>query len=149
VPCFTFFKTRLHPRSRTLCSFGRLAVAGVQSITYYETTGWTGVMEAESGNPMPEYFPSLAGTVFPLYHVFADIGEFQGGTVQMPTTTQPLEVQGVALSRSAKTCVLVANLSSQEKEVRVLFPRTTRRVRIRNRAGSSRFGAAALRDCAN
>ncbi len=52
----------------TAGSFKYLAEAGTQSITFYETTGWRGVMETEAGSPLPELFRSLPGTVFPMYH---------------------------------------------------------------------------------
>ena len=56
----------------------RTAESGVSSATYYETTGWRGVMETAQGSPLPELFPSLPGGVFPLYHVFADLTEGEG-----------------------------------------------------------------------
>ncbi|MEZ4678122.1 MAG: hypothetical protein R2932_28290 [Caldilineaceae bacterium] len=68
--------------SWTLGSIKYLAESGaVDSITYYETTGWRGVMERAAGSPLPEKFSSMPGAVFPLYHVLADVGEFAGGEV--------------------------------------------------------------------
>ena len=52
----------------TLGSIKNLAQSGASSLTYYETTGWRGVMETERGCPIPEKFRSLPGTIFPLYH---------------------------------------------------------------------------------
>ena len=65
----------------TLGSIKYLAAAGAASATYFETTGWRGVMESAAGSPAPARFPSLPGAVFPLYHILADAGEFAGGDV--------------------------------------------------------------------
>ena len=65
----------------TAGSLKYLCASGAASLTYYETSGWRGVMELASGAPLPERFRSLPGGVFPLYHVLADIGEFAGGEI--------------------------------------------------------------------
>ena len=62
----------------TVGSLRALALGGAQSLTYYETTGWRGVMETASGSPMPELFHSIPGSVFPVYHVFAALAGFRG-----------------------------------------------------------------------
>jgi hypothetical protein len=59
----------------TLGAIARLAHSEAAQLTFYETTGWRGVMETERGAASTN-FPSLPGTVFPLYHVLADVGEF-------------------------------------------------------------------------
>ena len=50
----------------TLAMIKALAEAGADSVTFYETTGWRGVMETAAGSPLPEKFPSIPGAVFPL-----------------------------------------------------------------------------------
>lgn len=42
----------------------------VESLTFYETTGWRGLMEAEAGSPKPTLFGSALGEIFPVYYVF-------------------------------------------------------------------------------
>src|SRR5262249_1291876 len=58
----------------TLGSLHSVAEGRASSVSYYETTGWLGVMETERGSPLPDRFPSLPGAVFPMYHVLADVG---------------------------------------------------------------------------
>jgi hypothetical protein len=61
----------------TLGSIAALCGAGgCHSITYYETTGWRGIMETEQGSPLPALFPSMPGSVLPVYHVFAGIAGY-------------------------------------------------------------------------
>jgi hypothetical protein len=101
----------------TLGSLKYLAEAGVESVTHYETTGWRGVMERESGSPAP--FPSLPGAVFPLYHVLADAGEFAGGEVLRTVSDNPLSVEALALRKAGRTALLVARLTGDPDGVRL------------------------------
>jgi len=103
----------------TLGSLKYLAESAPQSITYYETTGWRGVMEIEAGAPVPERFRSISGAVFPLYHILADVGEFAGGQVIPTTSSASLKVDGLALRTDGKTRVLLANLSPERQQVSV------------------------------
>ncbi len=71
---------RVDPRQRepfaaawTIGSIRQLALAGTHSATWFETTGWLGVMERAGGSPLPDVFPSAAGEVFPVWHALADL----------------------------------------------------------------------------
>lgn len=103
----------------TLGSLKRLAEAGAASVTYYETTGWRGVIETEAGPPLPERFRSWAGAAFPLYHVLADLGEYRGGEVVASRSSQPLTLDGMILEQGGRRCTIVANLSHGLQRVRV------------------------------
>ena len=103
----------------TLGSIKYLSESGASSVTYYETTGWRGVMETASGSPLPEKFRSLPGTVFPLYHVLADVGEFAGGEILVSKSSDPLKVEGIVLRKNGKTRTLLANLTSDSQQIRV------------------------------
>ena len=102
----------------TLGSIKQLAETGeVASITYYETTGWRGVMESAQGSPLPQQFPSLPGGVFPLYHLLADVGEFAGGEVLQSKSSEPLKVEGLVLQKDERRRVLLANFTGQAQRV--------------------------------
>lgn len=103
----------------TLGSLKYLALAGAHSVTYYETTGWRGVMETEAGSPLPEAFRSLPGTTFPIYHLLADVGEFAGDEVMRTTSTSPLAVEGLGLINGECGRVLLANLTGSQQMVTV------------------------------
>jgi hypothetical protein len=60
----------------TLGTVAALGEQGVQSLTFFETTGWRGVMESDAGSPLPGLFPSAPGMLFPVYHVFAALAGF-------------------------------------------------------------------------
>jgi len=103
----------------TLGSIKYLAESGADSVTYYETTGWRGVMETEQGSPIPQKFRSLAAAVFPLYHVLADVDEFARGEVVPSASNTPLAVDGLTLRKGGKTRVLLANFTDKEQNVQV------------------------------
>lgn len=101
----------------TLGSINALAHQDVASITYFETTGGKGVMETEQGTPLPERFASLPGSVFPVYHLLADVGEFAGGKVLEIETSAPLAIQALALAAGERRRLLVANLTFNHQTV--------------------------------
>jgi hypothetical protein len=109
----------------TLGSLSALVLSeGLYSLTYYETIGWRGVMETEAGSPRPEEFPSPAGAVFPLYHVFADCAGF--------THASPLvginrfQLSGMVLGNGrGNRRLLLANLQPASQSVRLKIPGRT------------------------
>jgi hypothetical protein len=103
----------------TAGSLKALAGSGAHSLTYFETSGWRGVMETPQGSPLPEKFRSLPGGVFPMYHVFADAGEFAGGQVIPTQTSDNLRAEGIALQKNGRMRVIVANLTPEPQTVQV------------------------------
>jgi len=101
----------------TLAMLKVLAESGADSVTFYETSGWKGVMETPSGSTLPEKFPSIAGAVFPLYHVLADAGEFAGGDVVRTESSEPLSVTSLLLQAGARRRLLLANFLAEPRHV--------------------------------
>ena len=114
----------------TLGSIKYLAEGGAYSVTYYETTGWLGVMETDAGSLLPDLFPSLPGSVFPLYHILADMGEWAGAEVLQTSSTDPLTAVGMALRSNGSTCVLIANFSAHQQTVQLIGLRGNLNLRI-------------------
>lgn len=104
----------------TLAMIKALAEAGADSMTFYETSGWRGVMETAYGSPLPEQFPSIPGAVFPLYHVLADAGDFAGGEVVATESNRPLELVPLLLRKRGRHRLILANLSAETR--RATFP---------------------------
>lgn len=105
----------------TLGSLKYLAESGASSLTYYETTGWRGVMEQESGAPLPQQFSSIPGTVYPMFHLFADLAELNFGTVIPLRSSQPLVVDGLLQDSGKVRRLYLANSSRQSQAVRLDF----------------------------
>ncbi len=103
----------------TVGSLNQLAGSDVQSLTYFETSGWRGVIETKAGSPLPNKFQSLPGSVFPMYHVFADVGEFSGGEVLPTRSSNSLLVEALALRQTGRQRLLLANLSHESQQISV------------------------------
>ena len=101
----------------TTGSFKAIAEAAADSVTYFETSGWRGVMETEQGSPLPDIFQSFPGGVYRLYHVLSDIGEFKGGSLLPVQTSHPLQVNGLLLRKGGRERMLLANYSGQPQHV--------------------------------
>jgi len=97
----------------TLGSLKYLAQASLEVVTYYETTGWLGVMEREAGSVRPDLFPSLPASLFPVYHLLRAVGECAEWQVLRTTSSQPLAVEALALSSGLRVRTLVANLTAR------------------------------------
>lgn len=102
----------------TAGSLKYVAEAGAAAVTYYETTGWRGVVERSEGSELPERFRSAPGEVFPLYHPLADAVEWCGDDVIACDSTDVLGVVGLATrSQGGAARVLLANLTPRERAV--------------------------------
>lgn len=115
----------------TLGAIAKLAGTGfVHSATFFETTGWRGLMETEAGSPLPKEFPSEPGVVFPMYHVFADIAEFGATQVHPTHSSHPLLAEGLTLvnARQQKR-ILVANLTGDPQDLKIKSGTCTAKVR--------------------
>ncbi len=102
----------------TLGSIAALAATGrVHSLTYYETTGWRGVMETAAGSPLPRRFRSTPGAVFPVFFVFAALAGFTRMAPIVPSV--PGAAAALALFAPGRRRLLVANLTGDFLEARV------------------------------
>jgi hypothetical protein len=101
------------------------AIAGeTHAVTYFEAVGCRGVI-APMGGKLPPGFPPVAGAVFPVYHVLADILGFQRPrwALRWPQTLfvlpgEPLRAAAVALAGSeGRRRLLLANLTGEPLDV--------------------------------
>jgi hypothetical protein len=121
----------------TLASIKNLGASGASSLTYYETSGWRGVMEREAGCALPRQFRSIAGAVFPLYHVLADLGEFKSGYLLPCTSSDALSVEGLVLQKGNRSCLLLANLGPKLQQVTIIDSKLGEYVRVKRLDESS------------
>ncbi|HWE61546.1 MAG TPA: hypothetical protein VHB98_07530, partial [Chloroflexota bacterium] len=103
----------------TAGSIKYLACSETASLTYFETTGWLGLVETDAGSPMPDRFPSRPGMVFPLYHVFADLAEWKDGDLLELRTGDTLVADGIAIRAGGTRHVIVANLTDQPQTLTI------------------------------
>ncbi|MDP6042426.1 MAG: hypothetical protein QGG64_28000, partial [Candidatus Latescibacteria bacterium] len=104
----------------TVGSLKYLSQAGVRSVTYYETTGWRGVLDSEDGAPEP--FIGVPCGVFPLFHVLVDFGSMSGGEVVPMTSSDALRVDGMVMRKGQWVRFLLANMTAEPQTVKVSYP---------------------------
>jgi hypothetical protein len=101
----------------TLGTLKYLSQGGVESISYYETTGLLGIMEASKNTRAMKRASLFPGKVFPIYHVLADVGEYAGGMVLKTVSSDPLAVEGLAFMKGDLLTIILANLTAEEMSV--------------------------------
>ncbi len=103
----------------TAGSIRSLTEGGAGSLTFYETTGWLGVMDTARGSLLPDRFLSPPGTVYPVYFVLAWLGAFSGGLTMPFRSTCPESVDCLGIRAGCRRHLLVFNLRNAERAVRI------------------------------
>jgi D-apionolactonase len=113
----------------TLGSLAGLANSGADSVTFFETTGWRGVMERECGSELPGLLPSSPASLFPVYQVLACLAACDG---YLPVrVSAPSVVAALAIcDRRGSAGLLLGNLTSQLQRVHLLTSAPTAQVRV-------------------
>ena len=101
----------------TLASLVSLARAGASSVTYFETTGPRRVLTEEGVDP--GVVVSRPGTVLPLYHVLADVLEWDFGQVGESRSSAPLDVAVLCAHTLDGQRILMANLTNEPRRCSV------------------------------
>ncbi|MDQ3225302.1 MAG: hypothetical protein M3Q50_01545, partial [Chloroflexota bacterium] len=103
-------------------SLNALGNAGVDALTYFQTTGWRGIIERRDHQLRVPGFHSWPGMVFPIYHVLADIGEFRDGEMLPIALDDGLRVQALALRKGDRVRVILANMGEDPVTVSLEIP---------------------------
>lgn len=114
----------------TLAMVQALAQAGAESATFFETTGWCGVLSTGHAAPLSNGWAVFPEAVFPIYHVLADLGEFAGGKAEPCALTHPTRLTALLLRHHERSTLLLANLGAQRETVEWTGPRPTRLRRL-------------------
>jgi hypothetical protein len=106
----------------TIGSLAALAGAGASSVTYFETTGWRGVMQRTgfdlSGGP----FPTSPGLPFPVWHLLSRLAQFSTSRMIPVQLTDPVRVRALARTSDGRIALHVANLGTRTTALRVAVP---------------------------
>jgi D-apionolactonase len=98
-------------------SLHALTEAGAASVTWFETTGWRGVMETAAGAPLPDQFPSTPGAVFPMYHVLRAVADFRQGGLRPIQISHPLLIQAAVLESGPRQHWIIANVTGLPQQI--------------------------------
>ncbi|MEJ1238132.1 hypothetical protein WBG78_08385 [Chryseolinea sp. T2] len=113
----------------TLGSLKYLTEAGADMATYYEMAGWRGLM-AHTGEPWPETFKISNVQIYPVYLMLGLLLSQRDSTVHSLTSSNPLQVDGMAFSAAGKMTLLLANYTRDALVVRAPGGLQTPRIRI-------------------
>jgi len=107
----------------TVGCVSHLVHGGASGLTLYETLGWLGVSERDAGSMAQGSFHSRAGSVFPVWHVVADLCEWTGGQVVSHQTIDGgglgPRIAAYAVDDGSGTHMLIASLVDRAQDVRV------------------------------
>jgi hypothetical protein len=129
----------------TLASVRRLGEAGAASATYFETVGWRGLLEPDSLPPRTSPFPSVAGMLFPVYHLLAELAPLSEFELLECATSRPLELEAIQIAGPSDITALVANLLPRRATVELTpIPAGARIRRINTDTTRRQMSTAAL-----
>ena len=101
----------------TAISIKYLAEPGcIDTITYFELTGWKGLLERET-TIQPKDFRSSPGETFPVYSVFADLVGFTH--VRPCTSSDPTRFDALIVEADGALRLLVANFTAEPLSIGV------------------------------
>ncbi len=96
----------------TLGSIAELSAAGVASLTYFETTGWRGLIETQPPSARHPLFPSVPGMAFPVYWLFAALAGFSRmGVVAQEDATRNTVASLCLFGAQGRRRIMCANLT--------------------------------------
>lgn len=108
-----------------LGSVRHLAESGVEALTFFETTGWRGVVERSDHELRVPAFHSWPGMAFPVYHALRDISELAGAQVLPVEVSDRLAIEANAMVNSQRFRLLIANFQPEPATVDVTLPSLT------------------------
>ena len=101
----------------TLGSLKYVLESQVESATYYETIGCLGIVDNPELPRYPDAFPAIEGSVFPMYHVFADLGELSDATILTGHSSHHHTVDVLSFRHDKTVTILLANLTPEIQTV--------------------------------
>lgn len=103
----------------TVGSIRSLSLGGADSISYYEVTGWRGLMETSDGSQIPKKFRSCPKMVYPVYWVFSFLADASVLEIVELTNSYPLLIEGFACKSNNRLKLLLANLQPKKQKVSI------------------------------
>lgn len=112
----------------TLGMLQQLAQSGADSVTFFETVGWRGIIERDRGTPLPEKFKSEPGGVYPIYYVFRWAADLADARVVDCHLSDAKKVAALSLKSKNKVRLILGNLTDQPQTVQVKGIRKAKRI---------------------
>lgn len=97
-----------------------LSEAGANGCTYFETVGERGLFQGENCSRWPLEYPSVAGMVFPVFHIFKFIQANKGFQVMKSQSSQPLILDSFVLIDGLNIKAMLVNFTASHQMVEIL-----------------------------
>jgi hypothetical protein len=105
----------------TLGSASALSSEGAAAATFFELAGCRGIIGSHRQARLPAPFGPHATAVYPVYHVFADLAELDGGNWRALNVDVPDAMAGLLCGRTKAKIALLANLRGLPLKCRLPF----------------------------
>jgi len=106
----------LYAAGWTLGSLKYLTEAGADMVSYYEMTGWRGLM-AHHDQPWPDAFGVDSNQRYPVYLMLRELLLRRSAVVLSLTSSDPLMMDGMAFRDEGKIMAIVANYTREALQV--------------------------------
>ena len=95
----------------TAGSLKNLVTAGVESITYFETTGERGIIQGDQPSRWPDGFRSVKGMIFPVYHLLRFVLGAKSFHIIKSDSSAPLRAESIVMSDGKSLKIVLANFT--------------------------------------
>jgi hypothetical protein len=103
----------------TLGSLACLMKSRAYAVTYYETTGWRGIIQGNHDPEKPELFFGRRGDIFPVYHLFRFLSTLKPDAFYSCISTHPLKITAIAAESSSDFMLILANHTPEMQHVAI------------------------------
>lgn len=93
----------------TLGSMAALAQGGADAVTYYEATGWRGLIQGDADPEKPALFAGRKGDIFPVFHILRLMNLDKHAKIIPCSTLPALYCTAVAFVQDKQMMLVVAN----------------------------------------
>jgi hypothetical protein len=103
----------------TFGSLLSLAAGGAEWVTFYQATGWQGIIQGDSDPEKPGLFAGRKGDIFPVFHVLRLLSR-PGNMLAIPChVSKPLACSAMILKGKEKDLLVVANHTPDKLQISV------------------------------
>lgn len=121
-----YFNYNVDPRQLSLFganwllgSFKNLVENGASFLTYFQTTGWLGLMSNDA-HLWPAKYDITSNSVYPIYLMLIEILKLKGQTIVPLISSAELVVNGICCEDAAgKTTILLGNLTNKRQDISI------------------------------
>jgi hypothetical protein len=103
----------------TFGSLINLARGGADWVTYYEATGWKGIIQGHHDPEKPRLFAGRKDDIFPVYHILRFFSRYCDKTLHGCKISKPLTCNALIVELSEGSLMIVANPTRASLQVRI------------------------------